>query len=156
LIGFALSAVVAGAIADRVVYQGIDLLSFKAHVIGLMAFILILSAGPLTVFVRRLREAKRRGVFEYGALANRLGREFEAKWLHADDPNKQDMLEAPDFSATTDFYSVAANVYEMRDLPFKAKDLIAPLLPALVPFLAVAFLQIPFQVVLDTLIKFLF
>ena len=156
LINFALSAVVAGAIADRVVYQGIDLLSFKTHVIGLLALILILCAGPLLVFVRRLRETKKRGVFEYGALANRLGREFEAKWLHADDPNKQNMLEAPDFSATTDFYSVAANVYEMRDLPFKAKDLIAPILPALVPVLAVAFLQIPFQVVLDTLIKLLF
>ena len=156
LISFALGAVVAGAIADRIVYQHADLLSFKAHVIGLFAFILILCAGPLTVFVRRLRETRRRGVFEYGALANRLGQEFEAKWLHSDNPNKVDMLEAPDFSATTDYYSVAANVYEMRDLPFKAKDLIAPILPALLPFLAVAFLQIPFQVVLNALIKLLF
>jgi hypothetical protein len=155
-ISFALGAVVAGAIADRIAYQGADLLSFKALMIGLMVLILILCVGPLMVFVRRLRETKKRGIFEYGGLANRLGREFEAKWLRSESPNKLEMLEAPDFSATTDYFSVAANVYEMRDLPFKAKDLIAPILPALVPFLAVALFRIPFQVVLKTLVKLLF
>jgi hypothetical protein len=30
------------------------------------------------------------------------------------------------FSATTDFYTVAANVYEMRNVPFSLKDLIGP------------------------------
>lgn len=155
-ISFALSALVAGAIADRVVYQQTDLLSFKAHVIVLMAFILIFSAGPLTAFARRLRETKKQAMFEYGALAQRLGREFEAKWLRADKTSNPDMLQAPDFSATTDFYSVAANVYEMRDVPFTARDLIAPLLPAVVPFLAVALLKVPFQVVLDAIVKLLF
>ena len=155
-ISFALSAVVAGSIADRVVYQGVQLTNFKPYMIGLIVLILILSAGPLTVFVRRLREAKRRGIFEYGALANRMGREFEAKWLRSDNPNKEEMLEQPDFSATTDYYAVAANVYEMRDLPFRARDLIAPVIPALVPFLGIALLQVPFQVVLAAVVKLLF
>lgn len=155
-ISFALSAILAGAIADRVVYLDTNLLSFKMHMGGLMIFILLLSAGPLTVFVRQLRETKIRGIFEYGALANRLGGEFELKWLRANRETKQEMLEVPDFSATTDFYSVAANVYEMRELPFKAKDLIAPVIPAVVPFLLIVLLQIPFQVVLNTIIKLLF
>ena len=156
LISFALSAILAGSVADRVVYQGTNLLSYKRDMGVLLVFILILCAGPLTVFARRLREAKIRGIFEYGALANRLGGEFESKWLQANRETKQEMLEVPDFSATTDFYSVAANVYEMRDLPFKARDLVAPILPAVVPFLLLVFFQIPFQVVLDALIKLLF
>ena len=65
-------------------------------------------------------------------------------------------LNAPDFSATTDYFSVAANVYEMRDLPFRPKDLIGPIGPALVPFLAVALLKIPFQVIINSLIKLFF
>ena len=156
LLSFALGAVVAGAIADRVVYSGADLLSFKAYAIGLIVFILILFAGPLTVFVRTLRETRRRGIFEYGALANRMGREFESKWLGYDSQSKEELLAAPDFSATTDYFSVAANVYEMRDLPFKAKDLIGPIAPALAPFLAVALLKIPFQVILNSLVKLFF
>lgn len=156
LISFALGAIVAGSIADRVVYLGMNLVGFKSHLIGLVVFILILFAGPLTVFVPKLRQTKRRGIFEYGALANLLGREFEAKWLKSGINVKADSLEVPDFSATTDYYGVAANVYEMRDLPFKLKDLTGAIVPALVPFLAVALLQIPLQVVIKSLIKLLF
>ncbi|HEX5602175.1 MAG TPA: hypothetical protein VFX63_06470 [Pyrinomonadaceae bacterium] len=36
------------------------------------------------------------------------------------------------------------------------KDLIGPVLPALVPFLFVALLKVPFQVILDSLIKLWF
>lgn len=155
-ISFALGAIMAGAIADRVVYQGADLLSFKAYLIGLVVFILLVFAGPLTVFIRKLRETKRRGIFEYGALATRLGHEFEAKWLNSESEAKNEMLSAPDFSATTDYFAVAANVYEVRDLPFTLKDLIGPVIPALVPFLFVALLKVPFQVVIDSLIKLWF
>jgi hypothetical protein len=153
-ISFALGAILAGAIADRIVYQGADLLSFKEYLIGLVVFILIVFAGPLTVFIRKLRETKRRGMFEYGALATRLGHEFESKWLSSE--SKEQMLSAPDFSATTDYFSVAANVYEVRELPFTLKDLIGPVIPALVPFLFVALLKVPFQVILDSLIKLWF
>jgi len=156
LISFALSAIVAGSIAERIVYHNSDVFSFKSYLIGVIVFILIVFAGPLTVFVRRIRETRRRGIFEYGALANRLGREFEAKWLRSNQDAKQEMLEVPDFSATTDYFSVAANVYEMRDFPFRARDLIGRIAPALIPFAAVALLQIPFQVVLDSVIKLLF
>jgi hypothetical protein len=153
LISLGLGAVVAGAIANRVVYHGAGLLSFKDLALGLSVFTVLLFAGPLTVFVRRLRQTKKRGVFEYGALANRLGREFEAKWLST--PAEAGMLEAPDFSATTDLYSVSANVYEMRDIPFSWKDLVGPILPALLPIGAVALLAIPLQVVIDSLFKLL-
>jgi len=155
-ISFALGAILAGAIADRIVYLGADLLSFKTYLIGLIVFILIVFAGPLTVFMRKLRETKRRGIFEYGALATRLGHEFEAKWLSTERESKEEMLSAPDFSATTDYYAVAANVYEVRELPFTVKDLIGPVIPALVPFLFVALLKVPFQVILDSLIKLWF
>lgn len=155
-ISFALGAIVAGPIADRVLYDGADLMSFKSYAIGLIVVILFLFAAPLTVFVKILRETRRKGFFEYGALATRLGREFESKWLRSDSQAKQEMLSAPDFSATTDYFSVAANVYEMRDLPFRPKDLIGPIAPALVPFLAVALLKIPFQVIINSLIKLFF
>lgn len=155
LISFGLGAVTAGSVADRVVYDGEKLANFKGLLIALMVMLLVLFAGPLTVFLWRIRHAKWRGIFEYGVLANRLGREFEAKWLSAGTQVKQDVLEQPDFSATTDFYGVAANVYEMKDLPFTLTDLIGPLVPALVPFVIVALFTIPIQVVIDGTIKLL-
>ena len=155
LISFGMGAIAAGSVADRVVYYGENLLRFRGLMIGLAVTVLILFAGPLTVFVARLRQARRRGYFEYGLLANRLGREFEAKWLSASTEVKQDILQQPDFSATTDFYGVASNVYEMRDVPFTLRDLIGPVAPALLPFAVVALFTIPIQVVIDSTIKLL-
>lgn len=155
LISLGLGAVAAGTVADRVLIHGQDLLSFKMLVVGLLIFLLILFAGPLTVFVTKLRQTKTRGTFKYGAMANRLGGEFEAKWLGPEKRTGSEMLEAPDFSATTDYYAVTANVYEMRDVPFRTKDLISPIAPALLPFLVVALFTIPVQVVFDTIVKLL-
>ncbi len=155
LISFGLGAIAAGAVADRVVYNGETLASFKGLVIALMVLLLVLFAGPLTVFLWRIRHAKWRGIFEYGVLANRLGREFEAKWLIAGTQVKQDVLEQPDFSSTVDYFGVASNVYDMKDLPFTLTDLIGPLVPALVPFAVVALFTIPLQVVIQSTIKLL-
>ena len=154
-ISFALAAIVAGAIANRVVYHGADLMSYKNLAIALLVFILIMSAGPLAVFTKRMRDAKVKGIFAYGALADRLGGEFESAWLQATRRDRSAMLESPHFSATTDYYALAANVYDMRDVPFGLKDLIGPILPALIPFGVVALLTVPVQVVFETLIKLL-
>ena len=126
LISLALGAMVAGSVANGELHRGKQVPDFKNLVIGLLVFLLILFAGPLTVFLKKLRETKRRGVFEYGALAAAVGTQFEAKWLQQTTIDGTS-LEVQDFSATTDLYSVAANVYAMREVPFTLKDLIGPI-----------------------------
>jgi hypothetical protein len=73
LVGFALGTIVAGAAANRIMRYGESLATFKHITIGLVVFVLILFAGPLTLFIGKLRETKRRGDFVYGALAARSG-----------------------------------------------------------------------------------
>jgi hypothetical protein len=154
LISFAIGAIAAGSVANRVLAEGADLMKFRPLVIALIAFITVLSAAPLFVFRPKLRSVKRRGMFAYGAFAFHLGREFESKWLGS--ATNPATLQMPDFSATTDLYAVVANTYEMRDVPFKMKDLVGPVVPVLIPFFAVALMTIPLRVVVDALIKILF
>jgi ABC-type multidrug transport system fused ATPase/permease subunit len=157
LISFAVGAIVAGSIANSQVHRGTQFLEFKNLVIGLLIFLLILFAGPLTIFLNKLRETKRRGVFEYGALAGAVGTQFEAKWLRQKGSIDEQSLEVQDFSATTDLYSVTANVYAMREVPFSMKDLIGPIvIPAMLPFLPVALLAVPLKVIIHALAKLLF
>ena len=155
-ISFALGAIVAGSIANRQFHQGTEPLSFKNLVIGLMVFLVVLFAGPMTIFLKKLRETKRRGTFEYGGLARAVGIQFEAKWLR---PGKLDesSLHAPDFSATTDLYSVVNNVYSMREVPFTLRDLIGPIgVSAMLPFIPLALMAIPLEVILRGVVKLLF
>lgn len=157
LISFALGAVVAGSIADRQIHQGSQPLDFKNLAIGLIVFLIILFAGPLTIFFKKLRETKRRGVFEYGALAGTLGRQFETRWLGPGSSVDQTSLDAQDFSATTDLYSIAANVYAMREAPFTLKNLIGPIaVSAMLPFIPLALLAMPLEIILRGLVKLLF
>ena len=155
LLSLAMGSMVAGTIANRVAHHGQHLLEFKNFAIGLTVIVLIFFAGPLFVFLRRLRQTRMRGVLEYGAFAVSLGAQFENKWLVGTKKVGPASLEVPDFSATTDLYGVAANVYEMRELPFNLKDLIRPVAAGLAPFLPVALLDAPLQVIVDSVIKLL-
>ena len=157
LISFALGAIVAGSIADRQVHQGTQPLSFKSLVGGLMIFLLILFAGPLTIFFKKLRDTKRRGTYEYGALAWTVGMQFEDKWLHQKVSVDEGSLQVQDFSATTDLYAIVANVYSMREVPFGLRDLIGPILiAAMLPFIPLALLAMPLETILRGLVKLLF
>jgi hypothetical protein len=157
LISFALGAIVAGSVANSQIHQGKPLLDFKNLAIGLLVFLLILFVGPLTIFLKKLRETKMRGVFEYGALAGAVGTQFEAKWLRQNGSLDETPLGVPDFSATTDLYAVTANVYAMRVVPFNARDLIGPILiSAMLPFLPLAMLVLPLKVIIRGLVKLIF
>jgi hypothetical protein len=155
LISFAIGSIVAGTVANRVVNHLDQPLEFKDSVVALTIFILIISAGPLVLFMRKLRQTKIRGVFWYGTLAGLIGTQFEEAWLAPEVKVEKSALSFPDFSATTDLYSIVANVYEMRSVPFGVKDIFGPVAAGLLPFVPVALLAVPLQVVLDNLIKLL-
>lgn len=155
LLGLALGAIAAGAEANSVAYAGASPLDFKHVAVGLLVFMLVLSAGPLTVFVRKLRAAKQRGAFEYGALACAVGRQFEQKWLGGAGIVDEGVLDAPDFSATTDLYQIVANVYEIDLLPFGLKSLGELVFTTLLPFVPVALMAVPLEVILERLARLL-
>ena len=77
-------ALLAGLIANRIFYVGAALLDFKVEVAVVLAFMLLLVFGPLAVFAPRLAAAKRKGLREYGTLAEAYVREFDAKWLRGE------------------------------------------------------------------------
>lgn len=157
LISFALGAIVAGSIATRQVHQGADPRDFKNLLIGLLILLPILFAGPLTIFFKKLRETKRLGIFAYGALARTVGTQFEERWTRHKGSADESSLQVQDFSATTDLYAVAENVYEMREVPFTLRDLIGPVgIAAMLPFLPVVLLAMPLEMIIRGLVKLLF
>lgn len=153
---FALGAIVAGMIANQAVHHGASPLDYKNVAAAVPVAALVLFAGPLLVFARQLRDAKWWGMFEYGALAGVVGKAFEQKWLaHTHDVGER-ALKAEDFSATNDLYSVTANVYEMKDIPFDVRELALLAGSALMPMLPLTFLAVPIEDVLKMLTKLLF
>ena len=71
----------AGLIADRIFFDGAKLPQFMVEIFGGVAVLVFLVLFPLMAFVGQLARVKRTGLGEYGGLAQRYVREFDAKWL---------------------------------------------------------------------------
>ena len=154
-IAFTLGIIVAGSVANKVHMHQTSLDNVQRTIGALLGVVLVLFAGPLMIFSLKLYMVKIKGVFSYGQLANSVGQEFEEKWLTGYKKTGQHSLEAPDFSATTDLYSVVANVHSATVLPFEWRGLIGLVVSTLIPFLPVVLLAIPLKVIIKELANLL-
>src|SRR5262249_10812167 len=153
--GFALGAIVAGFVANHVVHAGIPPTTYLHLVGGLVVGVVLLFSSPLLIFANKLLQTKRHGIFAYGALAIGEGQQLERKWLHRVDGIDESVLEVPDFSATTDLYQVVANVYDMSTVPLDLKNMIPLVIATLLPFVPVALMAVPLDVILQQLVNLL-
>jgi len=85
-------------------------------------------------------------------LARDIGGLLGNKWLHRRQ-NQPDVLEVPDFSTTTDLYSVVANIYNIDYVPVSFKTVRDLLIFITLPFVAVLLIAEPVQAILAALIK---
>ena len=155
LVALALGTIVAGSAANRVLYRGASLDTLTLAVIAVVAAVIVIFAGPLLTLSGHLLRAWRRGTLQYSALAGRLGRQFEGKFFRNGATIDASALELPDFSATTDLYQVASNVYEVRLVPISIASLGIVVAMAILPFLAIALMFIPSDVIVEEIAKLL-
>ncbi|MGC1647315.1 MAG: hypothetical protein WA741_15970 [Candidatus Sulfotelmatobacter sp.] len=151
---FATGTIVGGGAANRVLYLRQSVASFRYVPLAVIAIVVILCAGPLCVFWRTLRQTRRRGIFQYGALATSMGRQFEQQWLTTPS-NPRDALKMPDFSATIDLYSIVANVQQTKTVPIGMRSIGRLAGAALAPAIPLALVVLPFDLIVKEVLKFL-
>jgi hypothetical protein len=113
---FAQGALLAGVVASRVLYRGESLLSFTPQ----------------------MARAKRKGLADYGLLAQRYVESFGQKWVFRDTTDSDELLGAADIQSLADLGNSYALVREMHSVPFGLENIsrlaattAAPLLPLL-------------------------
>ena len=155
-LGFALACGLAGALAGSTSSQPFTTMTLTGAVSSLLGVMLVIAIGPLCWLSSPMRRAQLRGIVEYGELATRFGRRFEARWLKERRLVASDALSAPDFSATIDLYSVVTGVYGVRPVPVKLRSLLKLMVATLVPFLPVLLEIVPAKDVLHVAAKLFF
>ena len=135
---FAQGAMLAGLLASRVLYRGESLMSFKLQVAGFIGFFVLAILGPLLMFTPKMAQARRKGLADYGLLAQRYVESFEAKWILLDPSTSEELLGAVDIQSLADLGNSYGLVREMRPVPFGLDDVArlaaataAPLVPLL-------------------------
>ena len=144
----AFGAIVAGAVANQVIHNGVSFLSMRYVIGGTAAACVVLFCAPMCVLAPRLAAERRAGMKHFGQLATSFGLQFRSEWFTGRKVER-DTLERPDFSAATDLYQVVDRVKAMRFLPLDRVNVSLLAIATLVPFFPVALLALPF----DTLLK---
>jgi hypothetical protein len=149
----ALGVGLAGLIADRIFYAGAELPYFKPEIVGAAVVMLFLILGPLCAFSSRLSAAKRKGLREYGALAQRHAREFDAKWLRGGAPADALLIGSSDVSSMADLSSDFDVVQRMRAVPFTLQTVAQLAGVTLVPVVPLVLTMFPLKELLQRLVK---
>jgi len=134
---FGQGAMLAGLIASNVLYHGGKLLSFKMYAGSFVGFFVFAIFGPLLMFTPQMAHARRKGLAEYGLLAQRYVAGFRQKWIVGSD-SSDELLGTGDIQSLADLGNSYTVVQEMRMVPFGLKDVsrlaaatAAPMVPLL-------------------------
>jgi len=148
---FAFGIQLSSLIADRVHYQGADLMGFRAQVLSYVALAVLVLLLPLLAFVPKLARAR------YDSLLFLSGRGYEGAGELERRLRSRSGDELPDqkISGLADYGTVCESARLMRAVPLEWRHVLVILLAAVLPFLPLAFLVMPAQEVLKTLAKLL-
>jgi hypothetical protein len=149
-------ALLAGMIANRIFYLGAALPDFKAEIAVLVVFLLGVVFGPLLVFAPRLAQTKRTGNREYGALAERYVREFDAKWLRGGAPADEALVGSGDIQSLADLGNSFEVVQTMRLAPVTNQAILQLVVATLAPIVPLALTMMSLEDLLKRLLSILF
>jgi hypothetical protein len=146
----------AGMIANRIFYAGAALPEFKIEIAVVTVFLLCLVLTPLLLFAPQLAQAKRTGNREYGTLAERYVREFDAKWLRGGAPAGEPLVGRADIQSLADLVNSFEVVRTMQVAPITRDALIGLMAATLAPVVPLALTMMPFEELMKRLLGILF
>ncbi len=149
-------ALLAGQLASRIFYLGARLPDFKVEIGVTVAFLLCALFGPLLVFAPQLAAAKRAGLREYGTLAQRYVREFDAKWLRGGAPAGEALVGSGDVQSLADMGNSFEVVKGMRIVPVTKEAVVQLAAATLLPIAPLLLTMMPLDELLRKLLGVLF
>jgi hypothetical protein len=143
----------AGLIANRIFFEGATLLDFKPELAVVSAFLLLVTLGPLLLFAPHLSEVRRAGLREYGALAQRYVREFDAKWLRGGAPADEPLVGSADIQSLADLGNSFDIVQSMRVAPVTSGAVVQLAMSTLLPVAPLLLTMVSLEELLKRLLQ---
>jgi AcrR family transcriptional regulator len=156
VVAVAHGALLAGNLANRIFFLGAALTDFKVEIALVVIFMLCVVLCPLLVFAPQLAQAKRTGSREYGVLAERYVREFDAKWVRGGAPADEPLVGSADIQSLADMGNSFAVVQNMRIVPIKRDDVLRLVGATLTPIVPLALTMMSLEELLKKLMGVLF
>ena len=149
-------ALLAGQLANRILYVGAALPDFKVEIASLVVFLLCVVVGPLLMFTPQLARAKRAGNLEFGTLAERYVRAFDAKWLRGGAPGDEPFVGSGDIQSLADLGNSLEVVRSMRIVPITRDGILRLVGAILVPIVPLVLTMMPLEELVKVLLGMMF
>jgi hypothetical protein len=130
---FAQGALMAGTLANRILYNGSALTAYSLEIAGFAALAVFVVVGPLLVFVAPLAAAKRAALRDYGHLARRYVDAFDDKWLRGRAPRDEPLVGSADIQSLADLGNSFEVVRGMRVIAITRDTVVQLGVAALLP-----------------------
>jgi hypothetical protein len=155
-IAVAHGAVLAGMISNRIFQLGNALPAFKMEIAIVVVFVQCLVFGPLLLFSVQLARAKRTGLREYGMLAERYVRDFDAKWLRGGAPAEEPLVGSADIQSLADLGNSFEVVRGMRFAPITRDAILQLAVATLLPVAPLLLTVMPLEELIRRLLGTVF
>ena len=152
---FAQGTLLSGLIANAVLYEGADLLSFKTEAVGLIGLFVIVVLGPLLVFSGQMIQAKHKALGDYGLFATGYVRAFEERWIRGKGEGAE-LLGTGDIQSLADLAGSFDVIREMRVVPFNWQDVTRLAATTAAPLAPLALIVMPLDQLLGHALRILF
>jgi hypothetical protein len=149
----AMSAVLASRWAHDVMYHEVHVAELRMPMIAFAVMALVVFLAPLLPWQRPLAAAKRKAELEYGALVARHGRLVRKRWILEEPVGDEPLLAAPEIGPVADTLTLFESARKLRPLLISRRSLLAILLPAAIPQVAVLAIEIPIKDLLLGVLK---
>lgn len=148
------TALVSGMIANRILYAGASLQQFKVEIVGIIAYLVVITLLPTCFYMLKISDAKRAGLLRYGLIASTYVNAFRQKWLINDD-DQEKILGSADIQSLADLSNSFQVAQDMRILPFTLRSLMQLVIISALPMLPLALTMFKFEEIVSFVIKLL-
>jgi len=152
LLTFAVGCGVSAAAANRILYAGATLVSYKVPIIGIAVGAVILGTAPLLVFTPRLLAAKRKGWSTYTRFSSDYVLKFEKKWF-AEGGTAEESLGSGDIQSLADLGGSFERLAQMQVVLLDRRVILSFLLAAVGPMLPLLLTIMPLKEIIRVLFK---
>lgn len=144
-VAFAVSAVAAASFAHEIVYHGVQVMAIKGALVASAVLVTIVFLLPMLPLALVLGSTRRKAMMDYGSLVGHHGRLVHRRWVQGEEIGSPAILDAAELGPVADVQTIYAAVQNMRSFPIGKRSLVAIVVPAVVPMLFVAGMQLPMQ-----------
>jgi hypothetical protein len=141
------------SILDMIWFDGASVSEFKYTILAATIITVIIFITPLFAFTPKLIDCKRRGLFEYGALADEYTDAVHAKWIQGERPENEPLLGNGDIQTFADLGNIFENVREMQATVITKGTVLIFVMAAAAPFAPLLLTAYPLDDLIERLVK---